>query len=112
MALKHDETILGIDLSERSLKLFQRHTASNETDLVHVEPLSAADFETEGYLTGVLKRLFSMYKGHIRTERIVVGLPSYMTFTRVVEIDPGAGDLNARCCTIFCSRSATSKTPS
>ncbi|MFH0919242.1 MAG: hypothetical protein V1913_02680 [Fibrobacterota bacterium] len=93
MASKKDETILGIDLSERSLKLFQRNAHSNEADLVHVEPLTPSDFETEGYLTGVLKRLLSMYKGHLRARTVVLGLPSYMTFTRVLEVDPGLEDL-------------------
>lgn len=96
MASKNDEIILGLDLSERSLKLFQRHTVTNEADLVHVEPLSPAEFEAEGYLAAVLKRLVSMYRGHLKAQRIVVSLPSALTFTRVIEADPGSQDLRAQ----------------
>jgi len=93
MADKSEEYILGIEISEHSLRVVQRHIPSNVIDLVHIEPLSLPNILSGDGLTVLLRQVVRIYRKLLRTRVAAISLPYSMTFIRVMQLDSDSGDL-------------------
>lgn len=93
MAGKKEQFILGLEVSERGIKLVQRNQTKNEIDLVHADAVLTGSLVDLNGHQKPLKDAVKFCRKTIQSRKTVFSLPSQAVLLRQMQLDPALGSL-------------------